>query len=147
MTDLCDLFSHNVMTNDNIISFFLEIFCSHFNYSFLCLQTLPLLNRDGWSHITRFFAANRRNRQRSIHCPHKTGEAALSIPCFINNNHWVALVRREIHNRVLFLYSDELNCVTILDPYVATLSGRIEGKAMNVLLACKARINEMMTFL
>ncbi len=26
------------------------------------------------------------------------------------------------------------------------LHGRIEGKAMDVLLACKARINKMMTF-
>jgi hypothetical protein len=73
-------------------------------------SVLPLLQRDGWTHIKRFFATNHRNRQRSIYRPHTTGEPTIFIPCFINNNHWTALVRRELNGRVLFLYADDMNC-------------------------------------
>jgi hypothetical protein len=31
------------------------------------------------------------------------------IPLFVHGSHWVALVRREITNEVLFFYSDNMN--------------------------------------
>lgn len=39
-----------------------------------------------------------------------SGEDAIAIPCYVNNCHWVAVVRREIGRRVIFCYSDDLNC-------------------------------------
>ncbi len=96
--------------NDNIIALFLELVRNHLNLAFLCPQTIPLLHRVGWTRVEQFFASTRRNRKRSTHRPYKEGEPAIAIPCFINNNHWVAVVRREIQGGVLFLYSDDMHC-------------------------------------
>jgi hypothetical protein len=38
-----------------------------------------------------------------------TGEAAIIIPCYVNNCHWVTVVRREVNGQVLLLYADDMN--------------------------------------
>ncbi len=101
--DLRDLISHNSLTNDDTIAIFSATLCNHHNIAFLCPQVLPLLSQSGWGHVEQFFASNHRRRQRSIYRPRKSREPAILIPCFVNNNHWVAVVRREINDRVLFL--------------------------------------------
>jgi hypothetical protein len=35
------------------------------------------------------------------------------LPCFVNGCHWVVDVRREIKGKVLFLYADDLNSITM----------------------------------
>jgi hypothetical protein len=37
------------------------------------------------------------------------GEAAIMLPAYIDDSHWLAIVRREINNKVLFLYADDMN--------------------------------------
>jgi len=46
--------------------------------------------------------------------PSLSGHAALLIPCHMHNNHWVALVHREMAGQVTFLYAyaDDLNCTS-----------------------------------
>ncbi len=51
------------------------------------------------------------------------GEPAIAIPCFIHNNHWVALAHREINGRVVFLCTDDLN-----NPSIAQLVKQIITK-------------------
>lgn len=38
-----------------------------------------------------------------------SGELAIAILCFIDDCHWVGVVRWENANQVYFLYSDDLN--------------------------------------
>jgi hypothetical protein len=107
--DLRNLLSHGQPTNDEIIYLFLEIYCSFFDYTFLTEKFTELLHRNGWPNIlARYFVYNASQR-RSINKPYLSGEPALAIPCFVNGNHWVAVVRREIKEKVYFLYSDDLN--------------------------------------
>jgi hypothetical protein len=35
------------------------------------------------------------------------------LPCFVEGCHWVVVVRREIKEKVLFLYADDLNSITM----------------------------------
>jgi hypothetical protein len=46
---------------------------------------------------------------RTIHRPMLLGESAMAIPCFVQGNHWVGLVRREVLGKIKFLYADALN--------------------------------------
>jgi hypothetical protein len=104
-----DLLSPGKPINDDIIAIFLEITCSELNLSFLCPQFIPLLMREGWNHITRYFAAGNRRHMRSTFRPLQHGESAIAIPCFIDDSHWIAVTRREVNGKVLFLYADDVN--------------------------------------
>jgi hypothetical protein len=84
------------MTNDDTMDLYLEMFCHHHNFTFVCPQFLPLLHSDGWQHVKRFFTTNTYNKPRTTHRPKMHGESTIAIPCFIHNNHWVGLVRREL---------------------------------------------------
>jgi hypothetical protein len=64
----------------------------------------------GWADAKQYFAnPNRRNRIRAPEKPNKTGERAILIPAFINDSHWTGIVCREIKDRVMFLYADDMN--------------------------------------
>ncbi|MFN9982180.1 MAG: hypothetical protein ACK53Y_19795, partial [bacterium] len=39
-------------------------------------------------------------------------DPVILIPCHVNNNHWVGIARRRIHDRVYFFYADDLNSGT-----------------------------------
>ncbi len=72
---------------------------------------LPLLKLHGWSAITKYFANPLRRKYRTIYKPSMSGEDAIAIPCYVNNCHWVSVVRREIGRQVIFCYLDDLNCL------------------------------------
>lgn len=60
--------------------------------------------------MSKYFATaqqgyHARKRGRQL----KTGEPVIMIPLFHDGTHWIGLVRREINNRVYFLYSDDMN--------------------------------------
>ncbi len=105
--DLQDLLSHGKPTVDDIMALFLETLAYQHDIPFLCPQFIPLLCSERWPHVKNFFAMQ--STSRSIHRPQLSGEQAIAIPCFVNNNHWVPVVRREINGQTIFLYSDDLN--------------------------------------
>jgi hypothetical protein len=74
---------------------------------------IPRLQNEGWGNVTRYFSNPSRNsRRRSLTRPDITGEPAIIIPTHIYASHWIAIVRREIKNQVLFLYADDMNDAT-----------------------------------
>jgi hypothetical protein len=75
-----DLLSPGTAINDEVMAIFLEIVCSELNLAFLCPQFLPLLMRNGWSQITRYFAAGNRRHHRSTFRPLQRGEKRLRYP-------------------------------------------------------------------
>jgi hypothetical protein len=109
VTDLRNLIEHNSLTIDDTVALFLELYCCSYNTCFLCPQFLPLLDTEGWRHVKRFFTTNTQRKPRTVYCPRLQGEPSIAIPCFVNNNHWVGLVRREVKGQVIFLYVDDLN--------------------------------------
>jgi len=67
-----------------------------------------ILRRQGWDRMKTYFALHR-NRPRTNTRPNITGESAIILPCFVDDCHWVAVVRREIQGQTIFLYADDLN--------------------------------------
>jgi hypothetical protein len=103
------LLTYNEMTSDSVIMLYVEGFCNRHKLTYMNSNFIPHLREKGWRIVKHYFASNRRAHKRGINRPNITGERAILIPAFIHNNHWVAIVRREIRDRVLFLYSDDLN--------------------------------------
>jgi hypothetical protein len=97
------------MTRDAVIMLYIEGFCQQHNLKYVNSHFIPHLWEKGWTTVQNYFASNRRAHSCSISRPKMTGEKAILIPAFINDNHWVAIVRREIGRQVIFLYSDDLN--------------------------------------
>ncbi len=87
----------------------METLCYTVKCPFVCPQFLPLLQQRGWAQIKSYFSPHKTHPRRTLYKPGLTGEPAIAIPCYIHGCHWVAVARREIHGRVLFLYSDDLN--------------------------------------
>jgi hypothetical protein len=114
-TQLHHLMENGKGINDEILHLFLETLCHSTNLTFLCPQFLPLLHRDGWSKIKKYFSPSKDHPQRSIYKPGLQREPAIAIPCYIHGCYWVVVTRHEIHGRVIFLYSDDLNNVTTED--------------------------------
>lgn len=111
-TNLNDIISYGNEINDNTMLLYMELLCHTHNLSFLYTDFYPRLQRHGWNDVSRYFAKpSRPNRQKSVYRPAKSGEHALLIPIHIHGCHWIALTRREQHNRVFFYYSDDMNNV------------------------------------
>jgi hypothetical protein len=108
-TQLCNLVENGKSINDEIMHLFLETIGHTINIPFLCSQFLPLLRRNGWNKVIKYFAPSKTHLRRTLYKPGIIGESAMAIPCFIHGCHWVAAVRREIQGRVIFFYSDDLN--------------------------------------
>lgn len=106
---LRNLVSHQKFINDEVINLFLEVLGREHNLPFLSPTFFNNLQRDGGQKSLRHFASASRHRHRTIYRPNLQGEAAIAIPCHIENCHWVGVVRREISGQVYFLYSDDLN--------------------------------------
>jgi hypothetical protein len=107
-TDLRDLLSHSKPIADETITLYLELLTTQYNITYLATNTIPKLQGEGWIAVQRSFASFR-NRRRTNARPRMTGEAAIVIPCYVNNCHWVTVVRREVNGQVLFLYADDMN--------------------------------------
>jgi len=107
--ELQDLLSHWNMINQQIINSFLSLLSHQFNISYMDSSFYSILSQQGWSSVKRWFANQPpRHYQRTPSRPLLVGEPVISIPCFINGCHWVALTRREVDNQVVFLYPDDL---------------------------------------
>jgi hypothetical protein len=124
--DLRDLLSHGKPTVDDMMALFLETLAYQHDIPFLCPQFIPLLRSERWPHIKNFFAMQLINR--SIHRPQISGEQAIAIPYFVNNNHWVPVVRREINGRTIFLYSDDLNVADTKHSIQALMSTQTDSE-------------------
>jgi hypothetical protein len=111
-TQLCNILTNGKSINDEVIHLYLETFCTSLNLAFVCPQFYPLLLRNGWHQVARFFSPAKSHPKRSIYKPGLTGEPAIALPCFVHGCHWVAVARRAIGDRVLFFYSDDLNAKT-----------------------------------
>jgi hypothetical protein len=68
------------------------------------------MSHQGWPTALRWFALQPpRSRPRSRTRPYLTGEPVISIPCYINGCHCVAVTQWELKSLVIFLYADNLN--------------------------------------
>jgi hypothetical protein len=98
----------------NIMAICISITCHRRDIPSLNPDFYTTLSKEGWGETWPHFAANRKGRYRSLTRPWKTNESSVIIPCLVSENHWVAVIRREISNRVSFFYSDHLNCPSII---------------------------------
>jgi hypothetical protein len=105
-----DLVSYGSETNDAIFTFYLDMLCSSRHATYMSTAFWPHLKQYGWDRVQRYFASSQSGYYaRKPDRPLKVGEPNIMIPIFINDNHWVALVRREFDGRVYFYYSDDMN--------------------------------------
>jgi hypothetical protein len=108
-----DLISYNHPINDSIIHQYLTILCNFSNdMYFLDTFFFRDLCQHGWeySHSKYFLSESTRNIYKgSKSKPPQYGVPIILIPVHINDNHWVAVTRRETHQKVSFYYSDDLN--------------------------------------
>jgi hypothetical protein len=106
---LRNFITYGQLTSDAVISLYLEGFCHQHRLTYLTSFFIPHLKTHGWTKVRTYFANHQKAHSRRIDRPKVSGEPTILIPSFIHNNHWVALVRCEIRQRVYFLYSDDLN--------------------------------------
>lgn len=103
------LLTYGEPTSDAILSLYCEGLATQHNLAYLSTTFINDLQQKKWARVKKYFAMAQTSKSRRIDRPHMQGEAAIMIPTFINSNHWVALVRREVGESVYFLYSDDLN--------------------------------------
>jgi hypothetical protein len=92
--------------NQQIINFFLHQFSAQFDTNFLDTGFFSLLRDNGWNRVQSWVIPRRASNRRPsslLECP------VLSIPCHINDCHWVAVTRRIVSGQVYFLYADDMN--------------------------------------
>jgi hypothetical protein len=106
--DLRDLLSYSKPIADETITLYLELLTTQYDIAFLATNTIPKLQTEGWTAVKRSFASYR-NRSRTNTRPFMTGESAIVIPCYVDDCHWVTVVRREVDSHVIFLFADDLN--------------------------------------
>jgi len=102
------IISYSSMISDMVITFYLEQLTRLCNITYLSTSFLSILRTQGWQRLKCYFAGHR-NRSRTNFKPRVSGESAVILPCFVDECHWVIIVRREINGRVIFLYADDLN--------------------------------------
>lgn len=90
---LRDLISHGQPITGEVMELCLEVLCTHFDLCYLTPHLIPLLARDGWERIKRYFSNHRSRNRRTTFRPNLKGEKAIAIPCHINGNHWAGVVR------------------------------------------------------
>jgi hypothetical protein len=96
------------MTNDHLITLFLNIFARRYNVAYLSTFFFTVLTRDcSWTSVAWWFTTH--PSRHSTSRPDVATNPVILIPCHIHGKHWVALVRRVINRHVYFLYSDDLN--------------------------------------
>ena len=86
---LQDLITPNAMTNDDVMSLYLDRLCHACpQVSYVKPQFSDQLRTDGWEKARTYFAAcDRLNLPHSFNCPRLTGERTILFPFFINMNH------------------------------------------------------------
>jgi hypothetical protein len=109
------LLTHDSPINDAIITLYMEGFCATHNMSYLTTYFLPHLEQYGWNEVNRYFYKAKKRNICSSGNKKNARDPTILIPTFINQNHWVAVVRREIQNKVIFLYADDMNNKSVED--------------------------------
>jgi hypothetical protein len=104
---LRELLSHGSMILDNVLNVVLEILCTAkvINYLSTYFNTLLRMERNRLC-LKRWIALSKSKRR--VHKP-MINDPVILIPCHLNTNHSVAVVRRIIQRRVHFFYADDLN--------------------------------------
>jgi Ulp1 protease family, C-terminal catalytic domain len=92
---LQQLISHNQFIDQEIISLFLEITCATLQSSYLDPSFFPDLEDLSWDAVKNRFS-NYSRHNATILRPDLNTAAAIAIPIHINNNHWVAVTRRNL---------------------------------------------------
>jgi hypothetical protein len=111
--DIQSLLTHGRPTNDHVMLLYIKIVSDTYKIPFLYTDFIPRLINEGWINVERYFSdPSRHTRRRTLNRPNMGGEPAIIIPAHINESHWLALVRREYNNKVLFLYADDMNSPT-----------------------------------
>jgi hypothetical protein len=72
--------------------------------------------------VSSWFKSDQSRHFQRPTTPKLSGESAVSIPCHINDNHWVMVTRRENLGQVIFLYADDLNNIVTENNVRHTLS-------------------------
>lgn len=109
--DIQNLITHGQVTSDHTMLIYLKLLSDTYEIPYLYTDFIPRLQHEGWNTVRRYFSnPSRRSRKRSLTRPDISDEPAIIIPAHIQDSHWLALVRREINNQVIFLYSDDMNC-------------------------------------
>jgi len=105
-THLRQLLTHGSMTTDSILNTFLEVLSAPYNLKYLNSFFYHILKRDKhWNNLRHWFA----NSEQGTLSEPSLNSTTILIPCHVQGAHWVALTRRIIENRVIFLYADDLN--------------------------------------
>lgn len=96
------------MTDYGIMNACLEKLARTHRTRYLSTFFITVLRRNNsLEHVRRWFASS--SGRQCNDKPKLSGEPVIIIPCHVNNNHWVALVHREISGRVCFYYADDMN--------------------------------------
>jgi len=107
--DLCHLLSPTSAINQQAIQLYLHIFCSQFQTTLLDTGFFTQLHQGGWSRVHSWFSSQKPTSSRRRKRPLLSEESSIYIPCRVNNCHWVAVTRREVGDKVIFLYADDTN--------------------------------------
>jgi hypothetical protein len=108
--ELQNLLSHGQPTPCSVILMYTKLLSDHYQIPYLNTDFILRLKQHGWNDVKRYFSTNvRQTRSRTLTRPNMQGESTIMIPSFINDSHWIALVRREINHIVTFLYADDMN--------------------------------------
>jgi len=89
------------------LNVFLEFLAAQTGVKYLNIFFLHIMDRHrAWRNLQSCFTQS----ASSCRPDHPMlSEPTILIPCHVNGNHWVALVRRILHGRIYFLYSDDMN--------------------------------------
>jgi hypothetical protein len=69
---------------------------------------MTYLIERGWTSVRKFFD-HKAHTNIKPNKPKMNGEPCILIPIHIHNCHWIALSRKEINNKVIFIYCDDMN--------------------------------------
>ncbi len=105
-----NLITHNQPTPYSTLIMYTKLLSDHYQIPYLNTDFLLRIKQNGWEDASRYFSNHsRHNRRRTLTRPNIHGEPTIMLPTFFNDSHWLALVRREINDSVLFIYADDMN--------------------------------------
>jgi hypothetical protein len=120
--DLRDLISPSNPINQQVINLYLQPLCNQFNIKMLDSGFYSNHRQCGWDAVHSWFLHQSSRRRWSPTTPAISGDLSITIPCHVHGCHWVAITRREIDGRVVFLYTDDMNNLVTETQVRSTLS-------------------------
>ena len=86
--ELRNIISHNTPIHHEGIILSLAIICAHTGCKYIDPAFYPLLRAQGWSAVSRWFSRHPQSSKPSLM------HDDILVPLHINNNHWVAFIRK-----------------------------------------------------